>query len=81
MHGDAVALNSVGLPSPAADMQRRLENIPSEEANKAVTGLYPQLLPIHTQLADSAYKPVLSHLIILVGMMLKPSSKKAQLDE
>jgi len=62
-------------------MQRRLENIPSEEASKVVTGLNTQLLPIHTQLADSAYKPVLSHLIILVGMMLEPSSDKVQLDE
>lgn len=62
-------------------MQRRLENIPSEEANKAVTGLYPQLLPIHTQLADSAYKAVLSHLIILVGVMLNPSNEQVQSDE
>lgn len=62
-------------------MQRLLENIPPEESSKAVIGLYTQLLPIHTQLADSAYKPVLSHQIILVGMMLEPSSDKVKLDE
>ena len=62
-------------------MQRRLENIPPEEVSKAVTGLYTQLQPIHTQLADSAYKLVLSHLIILVDVILEPSSDKVQFDE